>query len=122
MMGYHMAERTRIKQGQLYWVDAEPHAGHEEGGHSHLAGNIRRPVVVVSNEQYNQSGMAIVFPVTSKKQHSRYLLPVMAKRPSSIILTQVLGYDMIARNATDMGVSVSKLQLDYLRKIIQRLL
>jgi len=121
-MGYHMAERTRIKPGEFYWVDAEPHAGHEEGGHNQKNGNVRRPVVVVSNEAYNQYGMSIVFPVTSKRQINRYLLPVMAKKASSIILTQILGYDMIARNATSMGVSVSKIQLDYLKTIVHRML
>ncbi|WP_156166927.1 type II toxin-antitoxin system PemK/MazF family toxin [Levilactobacillus koreensis] len=44
-----MVKRTPIKQGHLYWVDCEPHAGHEEGSHNIYTGNIRRPVVVVSN-------------------------------------------------------------------------
>ena len=117
-MGYHMAERTRIKQGQLIGSMLSRMLGMRKA----VTVTSRVILDVVSNEQYNQSGVAIVFPVTDKKQHGRYLLPVMAKRPSSIILTQVLGYDMIARNATDMGVSVSKLQLDYLKKISQRLL
>jgi len=117
-----MGKKTPIKQGHLYWVDAEPHAGHEEGGHRKAQGNIRRPVVVVSNNQYNQSGMSIVFPITTKNEHSRYLLPILVKRPSSIILTQILGYDMLVRQAEDIGVTVSARQLIYLKEIVNRML
>jgi hypothetical protein len=31
------------KQGDLIFIDAEPHAGHEEGGHRPQSGHIRRP-------------------------------------------------------------------------------
>ncbi|WP_407885448.1 type II toxin-antitoxin system PemK/MazF family toxin [Levilactobacillus sp. N40-8-2] len=71
---------TRIKQGHLYWVNVDPHAGHEEGGHNKTLGNIRRPVVVASNHQYNQGGMSIVSPITTKNEQSRYLLPILVKR------------------------------------------
>jgi len=121
-MGDHMAARTLIRQGQLYWVDAEPHAGKEEGGHNRQNGNIRRPVVVVSNDSYNRVGLSIVFPVTSKRQINRYLMPVMAKHASSIILTQILGYDMFARNAKSMGISVSESELAYLKDVVHQML
>lgn len=117
-----MAKKTLIKQGHLYWVDSEPHAGHEEGGHHPQKGNIRRPVVVVSNNQYNQTGMSIVFPITSKQRASRYLLPILVKRPSNIILTQILGYDMLARNAEDIGIVIPNAQLNYLKEIIHEML
>ncbi|MCI1913278.1 MAG: type II toxin-antitoxin system PemK/MazF family toxin [Schleiferilactobacillus harbinensis] len=106
-----------IRQGSVYWVDTEPHAGREEGGHSPEENNDRRPVVVVSNNQYNGSGIALVFPITTKKRRSRYLLPIQLKKPSQIILTQILGYDMVARNAEYTGVSVSDEQLEYLKQI-----
>lgn len=107
-----------IEQGKVYWVDAEPHAGREEGGHSPKSGNIRRPVLVISNNRYNIGGMALVFPITSKKQKSRYLLPLNLKKPSQIILTQILGYDMIARKAEKSGFRVTGEQLDYLKQLV----
>lgn len=76
MMEEIMDEKTlTIRQGAIYWVNAEPYLRHEEGGHR-LKGNIRRPVVVVSNQTYNQNGMAIVFPITSSQKKSRYLLVI----------------------------------------------
>ena len=66
--------------------------------------------------------MSIVFPITSKRLKSRYLLPITAKHPSSIILTQILGYDMLARNAEPLNASVSKEQLAYLKEIVLRML
>lgn len=118
-----MVEKTlRIKQGGIYWIDAEPHAGREEGGHNVQTGNIKRPVVVVSNDHYNRTGMSIVFPITSTKKDSRYLLPVDLKKPSKIILTQLLGYDMIARNAKYMGYDVSDKQLNYLKTLVTHFL
>ncbi|MEB3365626.1 type II toxin-antitoxin system PemK/MazF family toxin [Lactobacillus sp. R2/2] len=42
------------KQGDIIWIDAEPHAGREEGGHNPQSGNIQRPAIVISNNAYNQ--------------------------------------------------------------------
>ncbi len=113
-----MDEKTlTIRQGAIYWVNAEPHLRREEGGH-HQKGNIRRPVVVVSNETYNQNGLAIVFPITSNQKKSRYLLPITLKKPSQILLTQILGYDMLAREAEYMGFDLTPRQLAYLKEIL----
>lgn len=111
-----------IKQGGIYWIDAEPHAGHEQGGNNPKSGNIRRPVIVVSNSIYNSQGLSIVFPITSSNKKSRYLLPVKLNKPSQIILTQILGYDMEARNAEYFGKSVSGKELDYLKTIVKNFL
>lgn len=111
----------QIKQGQVYWVDVEPHAGREEGGHNAMTGNIRRPVIVVSNNHYNHAGMALVFPITSKRRKSRYLLPIMLKRPSQIILTQLLGYDMVARKAVAIDIVVSDEKVTYLKQVAGRM-
>lgn len=111
-----------IKQGEIYWIDAEPHSGREEGGHSSQHHNIRRPVVVVSNDHYNRQEMAIVFPITSKIKRSRYLLPIMLRKQSNIILTQILGYDMKARNAENSGYSVTKDELEFLKQIVAHML
>ena len=73
--------------------------------------------MVVSNNRYHQTGMALVFPITSKRQKNRYLLPIMLKRPSQIILTQLLGDDMVARKAVVMDAVISDEQVAYLKEI-----
>lgn len=113
---------TSIVQGAIYWVDAEPHAGHERGGHDQKSGNVRRPVMVVSNNRYNQGGMALVFPITSKQRESRYLMPIQLKKPSQIICTQILGYDMFARRAVYAGYDVTADQLAFLRQVVSHAL
>lgn len=85
----------------IRWLDLR----REEGGH-HLKGNIRRPVVIVSNETYNQNGLAIVFPITSNQKKSRYLLPITLKKLSQILLTQIVGYDMLTREAECMDLTL----------------
>ncbi|WP_125713244.1 type II toxin-antitoxin system PemK/MazF family toxin [Companilactobacillus kedongensis] len=50
------------KQGDIMFIDAEPHAGVELGGHD----NIRRPIVVLSSSEYNRStGLISGMPITS---------------------------------------------------------
>jgi mRNA interferase MazF len=33
---------VKIRQGDIVYLDADPHAGHEMGGHSPATGNVRR--------------------------------------------------------------------------------
>ncbi|SFB84551.1 mRNA interferase MazF [Fructobacillus durionis] len=116
-----MVEKTlSIKPGSVYWIDVEPHSGREQGGHLVSENNIRRPVVVVSNERYNEHNMALVFACTSTNKKNRYLLPIMLKKPSNIILSQILGYDMVSRNAQYMGFDVGQETLSYLRNIVMQ--
>lgn len=42
------------KQGDLIWINSEPHAGHEYGAHDVSAGNTFRPMLVMSDLAYNQ--------------------------------------------------------------------
>ncbi|MFF7246588.1 type II toxin-antitoxin system PemK/MazF family toxin [Embleya sp. NPDC008237] len=55
-----MSPALRPRQGDVWMVDLEPVAGHEQGR--------RRPCVVVSSDEYNRvmRGMAIVVPLTSR--------------------------------------------------------
>jgi len=87
------------KQGDLIWIDAEPHAGHEYGGHSDK--NIRRPMLVMSSTLYNErTGMVVGFPVTSKLP--AYFPVGLRIQGSKIhgfaVLSNLLGYDFLARN------------------------
>lgn len=89
------------KQGDLIWIDAEPHAGHEYGGHDKEKHNIRRPMLVISSDLYNQrTGMIVGFPITSKVPSG---FPGVLKIESNkvhgyAILTNLLGYDYSDRS------------------------
>lgn len=96
------------KQGDLIYIDAEPHIGHEEGGHDPAAGNIKRPMVVISNDGYNQqTGMVVCMPITSKHVENRRMYAPIADFDSgikgSIILFQVPNYDFVGRHGEVVG-------------------
>ncbi|MFC6315365.1 type II toxin-antitoxin system PemK/MazF family toxin [Lapidilactobacillus achengensis] len=89
------------KQGDLIWIDAEPHAGHEYGGHHPQNNNIRRPMLVVSSTVYNErTGMVVGFPITSKipKGFPAALSVKGVKINGFAITSNMLGYDYAARN------------------------
>lgn len=89
------------QQGDLIWIDSEPHAGHEYGGHKSSAGNTFRPMLVVSDGAYNQrTGMVVGFPIThATKLEAPYRIMLSNhKIEGYIILTGLLGYDYIARS------------------------
>lgn len=86
-------------QGDLIWIDAEPHAGHEYGGHS--VENIRRPMLVMSSSLYNRrTGMVVGFPITSKLPvHFPVGLRISGhKIQGYAVLSNLIGYDFIARH------------------------
>lgn len=88
-------------QGDLIWIDAEPHAGHEYGGHDSKNHNIRRPMLVVSSDKYNhRTGMVVGFPITSRiPNHFPASLKISSNNIHGYaILTNLLGYDFCARN------------------------
>ncbi|WP_317637429.1 type II toxin-antitoxin system PemK/MazF family toxin [Lactobacillus xylocopicola] len=88
------------QQGDIVWIDAEPHAGHEYGGHNSTTGNIRRPLLVISSDLYNErTGMIVGFPITSKVPNGfpAGLQINGSKIHGTAILTNLLGYDYKAR-------------------------
>ncbi|BDR57140.1 type II toxin-antitoxin system PemK/MazF family toxin [Xylocopilactobacillus apis] len=105
-------------QGDLIYIDAEPHAGREEGGHN---GNIRRLMVVLSNKGYNKStGMVVGMMVTSKfKNDQRLYLPISNNQPQikgSIITYQIPNFDYQARH----GKIIGQVSQDLLSELIFR--
>ncbi|MFC6288848.1 type II toxin-antitoxin system PemK/MazF family toxin [Levilactobacillus angrenensis] len=86
-------------QGDLIWIDAEPHTGHEYGDHNEK--NIRRPMLVMSSSLYNErTGMIAGFPITSKlPAHFPVGLKIQGNKIHGFaVLSNLLGYDFIARN------------------------
>ncbi|GAF37852.1 type II toxin-antitoxin system PemK/MazF family toxin [Lentilactobacillus farraginis] len=109
------------KQGDLIFIDAEPHAGREEGGHDPQKGNIRRPVVVLSNDAYNQQvGMIVCMPITSRASQDRRIYLPIADQASgvhgSVITFQIPNYDYLARHAEIVG----KISTAFLNQLIER--
>ncbi|GEO74358.1 mRNA-degrading endonuclease [Levilactobacillus namurensis] len=97
-------------QGDIVWIDAEPHAGHEYGGHSVVQKNIRRPFLVMSSGVYNERTKMIAgFPITSAVPNG---FPMALKINGNkihgyAILSGLLGYDYVARNG-EIVESVSR--------------
>jgi mRNA interferase MazF len=95
-----MTKHAAPKQWDIVWINAEPHAGHEYGGHNVNAQNTFRPMLVISSDEYNlRTGMIVGFPIT----HATNLEPPFQFRIDGekihgfVMLTGVLGYDYVAR-------------------------
>lgn|SRR5690242_7667651 len=61
-----------MKRGEIYWCDLEPRRGHEQGA--------RRPVVIISADQYNasQSPLIGVVPLTTAPVKNPVHVPLAA--------------------------------------------
>ncbi len=81
-----------IQQGDILLINLDPVAGHEQGG--------RRPMLVVSNGLLNQTGMAMVCPITRATKEFPTRIPIATERTTGAILTdQIRTVDLNARNA-----------------------
>jgi len=112
---------VRLKQGDIVFIDAEPHAGHEEGGHDPQRGNIRRPLVVLSNDAYNsRTKMIVGMPITSKIINNRRIFLPIADQGSgvkgSVITYMIPNYDYVARHAEVVG----KVKPNILSELLRR--
>lgn len=97
------------KQGDIIWIDAEPHAGREEGGHAPQHGNIQRPAIVISNDAYNEkTGLVICMPITHDiKKNNNDLYYQIADIPSGVfgsVITYIMSnYDFSSRHGKVVG-------------------
>jgi len=97
------------KQGDIIWIDAEPHAGREEGGHRPKSGNIQRPAVVISNDAYNQkTGFVICMPLThdtNKDNNDLYyqIAEINSGISGSVITFFMPNYDFLGRHGKVIG-------------------
>lgn len=97
-----------VNQGDLIWIDAEPHAGHEQGGHDPENGNIRRPMIVLSTAAYfNQTGLILGMPITHAGSQREDIRPAINDKKSgirgSVIAYQIQNYDFRARHGKVIG-------------------
>lgn len=98
---------TYPRQGDFVFLDAEPHAGHEIGGHSPSSGNVRRPFLVLSGDAYNQkTGFVYVMAISSKHRDSFFrqrIIDYASGINGDLLLTQVPQYDFSARHGEIVG-------------------
>lgn len=86
--------QTNIEQGDIFWVNLSPTAGHEQAGN--------RPVMVVSSNHYQRlTSFVTVCPITTTPRP----YPMHVELPDSLSITgnvlceQVRSLDFSARNA-----------------------
>ncbi|MDF7639938.1 type II toxin-antitoxin system PemK/MazF family toxin [Lactobacillus sp. ESL0791] len=100
---------TAPKQGDIIWIDAEPHSGREEGGHNSESGNVQRPAVVISNDAYNQkTGLVVCMLMTHdvNKGNDALYYPIAshdANVVGSVITFQMPNYDFASRHGEIRG-------------------
>jgi mRNA interferase MazF len=82
--------------GDIVWLQFNPQAGHEPGGH--------RPALVLSPAAYNAArGMMICCPMTSKIKGYVFEVVVTETPPSAVLADQVKSVDWRARGAARKG-------------------
>ncbi|MGE4505703.1 MAG: type II toxin-antitoxin system PemK/MazF family toxin [Desulfovibrionaceae bacterium] len=96
---------TCPQQGHLVWIEFGPTIGHEQDG--------KRPGLVVSDEIYNQKGLFLVVPITSRRKGYPFevVLPEGLAVEGVVLADQVRCLDWKSRNARVAGV-VPKQTLD----------
>ncbi|AVK99325.1 type II toxin-antitoxin system PemK/MazF family toxin [Pediococcus inopinatus] len=102
------------QQGDIIWLDFEPHSGHETGGHNPNKNNIRRPCLVVSATEYNETTPLVqVIPVTSTvRENDPFRQQIVDPRlgiKGMLLFQQLHGFDFQSRHGEIVGQANSKL-------------
>ena len=114
------------KKGDIVKADAEPHSGHEMGGHNPNKGTIRRHYVVMSTTAYNEAThMFIGMPITTsdKYQDNPRYKPILIPGGNGdgvkgyVVLWQLQNFDFDSRNGKIVN-HVSVQILDKLQKFV----
>ena len=82
-----------VKQGDIVYMDFDPHSGHEQGG--------RRPALVVSADIFNRMmNIRLVCPITHTSQRLPFhvRLDGRTKTDGYILCSQVKSLDIESRN------------------------
>ncbi|WP_241576744.1 endoribonuclease MazF [Rosenbergiella collisarenosi] len=109
-----MVSRYVPDAGHLIWIDFDPVAGHEQGGH--------RPAVVLSPFQYNNPvSLLLCVPCTTKVKGYPFEV-VLSGQPDSVALAdQVTSIDWRARKVKHKG-NVTAEELSEIREKAKALL
>jgi mRNA interferase MazF len=97
------------EKGDVLIVDLSPVSGHEQGG--------TRPVVVISNNSFNESGLVFICPVTSRGRNNFFEVKLETKKTKGFILAYHLrSIDYKSRKAK----IVDKLDAGVLEEVIDK--
>lgn len=98
-----MVSRFVPDSGDLIWIDFDPVAGHEQGGH--------RPAVVLSPFAYNNKvGLLLCVPCTTQAKGYPFEVELSGNREGVALADQVTCVDWRARKVTKKGtVTTSEL-------------
>lgn len=98
-----MVSRFVPDAGDIIWIDLDPVAGHEQGGH--------RPAVVLSPFSYNNKvGLLLCVPCTTKSKDYPFEVEISGEREGVALADQVTCVDWRARKVTKKGtVSAAEL-------------
>ncbi|WP_350304022.1 endoribonuclease MazF [Photorhabdus viridis] len=98
-----MVSRFVPDEGDIIWIDLDPVAGHEQGGH--------RPAVVLSPFSYNNKvGLLLCVPCTTKSKDYPFEVEISGEREGVALADQVTCVDWRARKVAKKGtVSGSEL-------------
>lgn len=85
-----------MKRGDIYLVDLEPTAGHEQRGH--------RPVLIVSPEAFNRlTQCPVILPITNSGGFARrvgFAVPISGIKTTGVVrCDQPCAFDLSVRNA-----------------------
>ncbi|ECI9603259.1 TPA: endoribonuclease MazF [Salmonella enterica] len=91
-----MVSRFVPDSGDIIWIDLDPVAGHEQGGH--------RPAVVLSPFSYNNKvGLLLCVPCTTKSKDYPFEVEISGERDGVALADQVTCVDWRARKVTKKG-------------------
>ncbi|MFN7939562.1 MAG: type II toxin-antitoxin system PemK/MazF family toxin [Bryobacteraceae bacterium] len=105
-----------MHRGEVYWCDLNPVRGHEQGK--------RRPVVVISSDQYNtsRSPMIAVIPLTSAPRKHPLQVPLLEadtglEKPSTALVDQLRFVDRSRITGPSVGM-VAEEQMKHLDRAL----
>lgn len=102
-----------MERGDIYVVDLDPTAGHEQRG--------RRPVILVTPLAFNQLGLQLVAPITSGgafARHRGFAVDLASAKTKGVILcNQLRTIDLAARKGRHIERAPAAAVEDMLAKI-----
>lgn len=103
-----------MKRGDIFMVDLEPTAGHEQRGH--------RPVLIVSSEAFNRlTECPVILPITSGGDFARrvgFAVPISGIKTTGIVrCDQPRAIDLAARGGRKVDTLPAPIMDEVLAKI-----
>lgn len=87
---------TAPDAGDIVWLQFNPQAGHEQGGH--------RPALVLSPSAYNsKTGLMLCCPMTTQVKGYPFEVAVAGKQVAVVLADQVKSLNWVARKAQRKG-------------------